>query len=515
MAQLPRRFTDKEILMAKTEQPDVTVRYKSASGPWLVDPIIINPGGVDPLGLRQINFDLMDELLPGLNNVAKHIRPFIIVCWAWRRTIQMARERNIELKLSVHQDFVARVEVVYVWSMLQIDENYDDDDDDRSISLPGKNSVAELMRDRKNFEFGSEEWTEFVEARRHSTAFTAAINYGPGLKALRCLEDDAGQPGVKVPVPSLEAALDAFEVQIAPILKHKLFNGWEPQSLSRKKVAEWRTLWELDKPTLEERAAFRERLIGEEASKERKAAISLVADHAELADVEIDVEMLRRAMSASNVDPSTADKWKRMQTRQAFRLSLEVMLEWIVMEIGSSALTTRQLATRFLALSGGGDYKDVGKWLKSFQPRSLCPVAAYEKLQENFDEPKKLVKSICKILALALLGPAEMHDQSGKAERLPLSLATSDAERFANRSPLAFIEQIIDRWIIAQHTLWSVNRGISDQRAGNGSILRLRLVQEEEGWRVTRGRGHRDMPNPTPDRLATAVSLSREAGLIK
>ena len=40
-------------------------------------------GGVDPLGLRQINFDLMDVVLPGLNNVASHIRPFTVVAWAW------------------------------------------------------------------------------------------------------------------------------------------------------------------------------------------------------------------------------------------------------------------------------------------------------------------------------------------------------------------------------------------------------------------------------------------------
>ena len=42
-------------------------------------------GGVDPVGLRQINFDLLDQVFPGLNNVARHIRPFVVVTWAWRR----------------------------------------------------------------------------------------------------------------------------------------------------------------------------------------------------------------------------------------------------------------------------------------------------------------------------------------------------------------------------------------------------------------------------------------------
>ena len=75
-------------------------------------------GGVDPLGLRQINFDLMNEVFPGLNNVARHVRPFTVVAWAWRRTIDLARERKVKLTVSTHEDFVARIEVAFVWSML-------------------------------------------------------------------------------------------------------------------------------------------------------------------------------------------------------------------------------------------------------------------------------------------------------------------------------------------------------------------------------------------------------------
>src|SRR5260370_30750902 len=59
-------------------------------GPGFPPASIPKFGGVDPLGLRQINFDLMDEVLPGLNNVARHIRPFVVVAWAWRRANQLA-----------------------------------------------------------------------------------------------------------------------------------------------------------------------------------------------------------------------------------------------------------------------------------------------------------------------------------------------------------------------------------------------------------------------------------------
>ena len=38
-------------------------RARTASGPSITADIGIGPGGVDPLGLRQINFGLMDRVL--------------------------------------------------------------------------------------------------------------------------------------------------------------------------------------------------------------------------------------------------------------------------------------------------------------------------------------------------------------------------------------------------------------------------------------------------------------------
>src|SRR5260370_23150858 len=88
-------------------------------GPGFPPASIGNFGGVDPLGLRQLNFDLMDEVLPGLNNVARHIRPFVIVTWAWRRANQLAQSRGLEkIPLDHLQNFVDRIEVIYAWPEL-------------------------------------------------------------------------------------------------------------------------------------------------------------------------------------------------------------------------------------------------------------------------------------------------------------------------------------------------------------------------------------------------------------
>jgi hypothetical protein len=62
--------------MAKVSLAKLAQAAAEADDPGFASPSIPKPGGVDPLGLRQINFDLMDMVFPGLNNVARYLRPF-------------------------------------------------------------------------------------------------------------------------------------------------------------------------------------------------------------------------------------------------------------------------------------------------------------------------------------------------------------------------------------------------------------------------------------------------------
>jgi hypothetical protein len=68
--------------MASNILEELRVQAQNAKEPSISPVPSIRLGGVDPLGLRQINFNLMDQVLPGLNNVARHIRPFMVVPWA-------------------------------------------------------------------------------------------------------------------------------------------------------------------------------------------------------------------------------------------------------------------------------------------------------------------------------------------------------------------------------------------------------------------------------------------------
>src|SRR5262249_40305615 len=83
----------RKLTMAQSSLIDLTQEAAKADGPSFTPAGVPKLGGVDPLGLRQINFDLMDQVLPGLNNVARHIRPFVVVTWAWRRAKQLAERQ--------------------------------------------------------------------------------------------------------------------------------------------------------------------------------------------------------------------------------------------------------------------------------------------------------------------------------------------------------------------------------------------------------------------------------------
>ncbi|WP_294644202.1 hypothetical protein [uncultured Aureimonas sp.] len=482
---------------------------RRASDCSIVSPAEAKTGGVDPLGLRQINFDLMNEVFPGLNNVARHIRPFTLVAWAWRRTIALASERKERLRLSAHEDFVARIEVAFAWSLLQRQGT-------GGIDLPGKQRIAELWGDEKVIGFGDEHWADFVKARRNSTALTAAINYGPGLRAFRILVDDAHQPGVRVPGEGTEKLLDAFEKRLTPILDHKLFNGWGPCSLKRATAEEWADVWDMDELIAAEREAMCDRLVGEVASRSRRGGFRLLTRVCEdVEEDERDEETLRPAMFdlASNELHEEVVLWRRVQVRQAFRLALEALFEWIVGQIGGGTLTTEALAQRLLK-EVDVEVARARDWFSSLVERDATVVSAMAELQSCMQARQGVGAAALAALAVSVLSPKDLHDRSERRERLPIALALADVERLGEGSPAHLLAHVIESWIIAQHTYWSVGRGLADARAGGKRILRLRLVLEPGGWRVTRGKGAPSIPRPTPDRLRSAISLAREASMI-
>ena len=183
-------------------------------------------------------------------------------------------------------------------------------------------------------------------------------------------------------------------------------------------------------------------------------------------------------------------------------------------EIGGGILDTGALASRLLKATGGQSGGTAIEWLLSLVPDEPSAVGAIDDLENTFPTRAGLERAAMGALAISLTLPVDLNDGSHRQERLPIQRARADLDRLASATPLALLHHVIEQWIIAQHTYWSVGRGLADARAGAKRILRLRLVLEPGGWRVTRGQGSNRMPRPTPDRLRTALSLATESGLI-
>jgi hypothetical protein len=480
---------------------------RSSPGPWLVEGTVPSVGGVDPLGLRQINFDLMDRVFPGLNNVARHIRPFTIVAWAWRRTRNLAVERELALPLSTHEDFVARIEVAFVWSLILSEDGAAA----RDIDLPGKQRVSDYMAGRDELSFGDDEWRSFVKSRRNSTALTAAINYGPGLRAFKILGDDILVPGLRAPYPTYDAALDAFEREFAPALDHPVFNGWDSCSITAEEAYSWQQLWDIAKLTDEERSCFRDRLVGDIAGK-RQRGFDLLRESA-ASVVDYDEAEFRAAMCSSALASEASVDWKRVQVRQLFRLALEALLRWMQMQL-DKPISTVEIATLFLRQIGADPDQTATSFIGSLVESDAHPVSLLESLQSALANKRGIESAISTALAYCLGCAETFEDESTREERLPLRIARKDYSKLADGTALDLMGHILESWVLAQNTYWSVGRGLADARAGAKTILRLRIVQEEGGWVTTRGHGGGRPPNATADRLRTAISLATEASVL-
>ncbi len=479
-----------------------------AGGPSIVAATSVKPGGVDPLGLRQLNFDLMDEVVPGLNNVARHVRPFVVLAWAWRRAVSLARVGGATVSVSDLEDFVERIDMIFVLSQILLDGNVD---------LPGRQYLAPLLRESE-FVFGGAQWVERRKVRDNSTSLSAAVNYGPGLKSLGWVDFAAGAPDVLIPRPEVTAALDGFEAEIAPALTHSAFSSLAPVTVKKAEIQSWGPLWDLRKVTEAEKVVMRELLIGARAPRGRRLGIQLALRAA--AQRSAETVVVRAAMSgppSSFLPPSELvdirDAWRRVQMRQLFRLALESLFYWTTLNLAGPPRPTASLVSQFL---GHEPLEPLaGVWLESLRSQGAGPVELMERIQSACKEGQRqdLPLAIASGLALCLGEPVGESSRPQLTERLPLSRAWREAQARANAPVSEFMAHVFEAWVFAQHAYWSVGRGLADARAGDRTLLRLRVILDEGGWTLTPGAQVGNPPIPTADRLETALTLAAECDL--
>ena len=430
--------------MAQPFLADLTASAATADGPRFPSAISPRPGGVDPLGLRQINFDLMDQVLPGLNNVARHIRPFVLVAWAWRRAANLARSQGQGSMLADKLcDFVDRLEVIYTWSQFLRDPNAD---------LPGRRVLGPLLRAQR-WVFGGDAWRKRREDRRYSTSFTAPINYGPGLKALGWVEPHREHPEVLIATLAAEPALVAFEAMITDRLDHPAFSQFGTVEVTSAEVSSWADAWALENVTEVEARIMAEMLQGSRAPLKRQAGFRLVlAAAAQAASRRVDQVRITMTGSLLNFAPSdelqdAVVAWRRVQVRQLFRLALEALLYWILRQIEGEPRTTSALVEALLGqIPDRPTHVAAREWLDRARVSTVDPTALMERISQALGDPAAagLPSSIVDGIAFCLEQATERGDDFERIDRLPLYRARREAEAWSTRSARDFIRHIIE-----------------------------------------------------------------------
>lgn len=497
--------------MATPTLEELKASAEDAHEPILTSRYVPSLGGVDPLGLRQINFDLMDQVIPGLNNVAHHIRPFTVVTWAWWRAAHCADEQGMaNIDVDLLKDFVDRVEVIYVWSQFVRDPNAD---------LPGQDVLAPLVNAEK-YEFNGKAWAQRRYVRTNSTALSAPINYGPALKALGWLQSDPEGSGALVPTLTVIDAVKAFETLIADRLKHPAFFQFGPVEVTGVEVRSWADAWAWNEPTREEQLAMAETLSGAQAPTKLKAGVGLAVAAMTHCGAVTDTDVMRQTMCGAPTSFDYASDiqaaWRTVQVRQAFRFALEALLFWILRQLDDGPKTTKVLANMFLDAAGTAETSE--QWLSNMPDATIGPTDWINRVQEGLkqvEHPTSLPDAIRGALA-ACIDEAPDDAGSERSDRLPLAQAAKEANGWRETPPSEFMAHVIDSWIFGQHVYWAVGRGLGDARARGKTLLRLKVVLEEEGWALAPGVNvaPRNAPKPTADRLETALSLMGEANLL-
>lgn len=518
-------------------------RFSSNPGFRHVAPLTIVESGVDPVGMRQVNLDLMDAAMPGINNVVDHVRPYAFMAWAWwraRRTL----ERNGTVDPARMRDLVKRYEALYQWSHLLAGRLTKGADALRR-HLPAQVSAT-------TFRFEGQPWERLS---KDMLSFMAPTEYGPSIKALRWLmplsgENEGGLFRVSKDAESAVEAID--EIIAAHVPPHLL--APEPPTVSCSDVLPFAECLSADQAEPMELLAFRELFhdaaVRPDAHRDiqrRAASIDLLRAHLVAAGKPLAPPSIRRLLAAGGQPPLqegdpveialVATLLCILQARQLQRLATESTMLWIECNLGrdtSGARTTDELAALADrdARAGDGlaaDATDLGSYMDAIEALGAdtgWPAAAaaaetdviglMDRLRDAQDNDIAAIPPLC-LRAFAVVRAvarglrarglpkvaASFLDQ--RRDRLPFTVLEKQIEASRAKPPVFFWRQVVEQWVIGQHVHWSAIRG------GDGK-KRLRIGLEGAGWiRVRPGTSGRFAP--TPDRLLRLLLLGAECGI--
>lgn len=475
-------------------------------GPRVVAKPPLRPGGVDPLGLRQVNFDLMDRCIPGLNNTATRLRPYTLVAWAWWKAAELAREEVGELvEVDLLKAFVDRIEVVFAVGHL-VEQDFG--------GLLGSDTLNGEVVNRGSYDFSSKRWREFRTRRAFVTSLMAPVSYGPSAKegaGLGFLSPRGD--GAFTPTAEVMPAVLAFNNLLADVLDDPCFAKLECGEVDVERMVEFYEYWGMDELTDEEREIGTARL----ARGIRAATLSLITDVLDDADKPMRVDEIRWRMALADTDlvppdqqPGSAALWRAMQAQQLHRLSLEALLVWLLDATATRPHQLGELASMLVEEAELEEGATFGDWLDAAEKNdegTTDPVIAIEELEavRQRDRPDLALDGLRIAIAICaeLNGDARLY--GGAPDRLPLSRVLTRARRIAGLPAQEGFEVLLSEWVIGQHLYWAVGRSGDETQ-------RLRLMLDEGGWLAFASYPN---ANATPDRLRTLLRLAADCGLIE
>lgn len=525
---------------------DLGRKFFEEPHPHLVEELQLHPGGVDPLGLRQINLNLMDAALPGINNVTNRIRPYAFMAWAWWKAAQAAEARGRQtIEVTELQDVVDRLEVLFVWSHFVVGDG----------GLPGRDVIRDKLPavgSNRPHPFHGDAWLAFRKARRTSTGIMAPIQYGPSIRALGWLKQADGRS--MRPSSEAMAAIVALDRELARLIPGEILHPGKP-SLVAAQAEALHPAWNVDAPSAAEREAFRLLFhgLGETAPKDslpwqRRQTLDLILKVLEQAAAPMRLADIRRAMACARNDAGEPLvlpdglltihlHWASLQARQLQRLALESLLRWVEGRIDAGRARSEDLATdadkAARETEDGADAATVGDYLDRATARAgsdgwpaACGAGGntdifvlLDDLMAAQDEEgcgrvpglalRALAIADAMTVSLAQAGIAAggTGPLGGLPDRLPLMMASQRLKAARGRGLASLWSEIVEAWVIGQHVRWSVARNGDDTQ-------RLRIALGDRGWmRLRKGRLSGPF-RPTSDRLGTAMALSADCGLV-
>jgi hypothetical protein len=509
-------------------------------GPYLLPEFDPGRGGVDFLGIRQVNLDLMAECLPGINNVTYYIRPYSILSWIYWKFYEGMKEKGKETPAA--RDlirFKEKVESLFLWGH-QLN---------KVTGVPGlRSKPREFQKDKANLSFKA--WRRSA----HNTSLQAAVQYGPsikdrgGLGFIRHVDGDFYQ--ATSAGAGLAGALDSV---LQKRRAYSMLVDFRENYASGAEASDLFKVWGVnERPSKREREIFAESFYDEQKINDadivgrRSATLNLILSVLRQSKRPLDEDEIRQSMAFQRLpngrvlklehgSQESAKMWLLLQVRQAQRIAMESLLAWVEHRIlnhhertapailhatqnslndGDAIVFSRPTCAAALKKLLG-KLKTVGDYIAAASAENrLNLLWLSRELQRIVIEQRE---SICptalKILLLVRQLTEWLSEETalkheitrGGTARISMAYWRKVFDKNAGQPIENLLSVLIENLVLSQHFAVATNRF-------DGGRQRLRIILEEDGLEALVD--HPWRPRITQDRLATALSLLIDCGFV-